>query len=292
MQNIKFKKNRPASSTVRLYQNGLTLIELMVGIAIGLLVVAVAMGALMASRGISGTVSDATALQQQASYAFRVMGQQIRQAGSLELSLSPSVAGSSTSGVNYVMSPVAFDPPDPTRPPFDRAASTLTGAASPDSFTTGYENYTEITTASASTPTSLLRDCLGQNPALSTGGSLNTTPVLTSQFQRDSTTNELTCVATGAASAQAIIGNVTDFQVRYIVQAPGTTNMQYITNPASISNWSNVYAVDICLELTGGENTPTAGATYKNCSGADTSYDNRLKMVFHNTYQIRSQGQI
>ncbi|MFO1265272.1 MAG: prepilin-type N-terminal cleavage/methylation domain-containing protein, partial [Rhodoferax sp.] len=35
-------------------QRGVTLIELMVGIAIGLLVIAVAMGALMVSRGVSG----------------------------------------------------------------------------------------------------------------------------------------------------------------------------------------------------------------------------------------------
>ena len=45
-------------------QRGVTLIELMVGIAIGLLTIAVAMGALMVSRGVSGTVSDASEIQQ------------------------------------------------------------------------------------------------------------------------------------------------------------------------------------------------------------------------------------
>ena len=53
----------------------------MVGIAIGLLVVAVAMGALMVSRGISGTVSDASAIQQQGAYAMRTLGMQLRQGG-------------------------------------------------------------------------------------------------------------------------------------------------------------------------------------------------------------------
>ncbi len=48
------------------YQQGVTLIELMVGIALGLMVIAVAMVALMTSRSISGTVSDASAMQQQA----------------------------------------------------------------------------------------------------------------------------------------------------------------------------------------------------------------------------------
>lgn len=60
------------------FQRGMTLIELMVGLAIGLLTISVALGALMVSRGVSGTVTDASQLQQQASYAFRVMGQQIR----------------------------------------------------------------------------------------------------------------------------------------------------------------------------------------------------------------------
>ena len=64
-------------------QRGVTLIELMVGVAIGLLVVAVAMSALMVSRGVSGTVSDESGLQQQAAYAMRLMAKQMRQAGSL-----------------------------------------------------------------------------------------------------------------------------------------------------------------------------------------------------------------
>ena len=58
-------------------QRGVTLIELMVGITIGLLTVAVAMGALMVSRGISGTVNDASNIQQQAAYAMRVIGLQV-----------------------------------------------------------------------------------------------------------------------------------------------------------------------------------------------------------------------
>mgnify|MGYP002145104645 CR=1 FL=1 len=85
-------------------QSGVTLIELMVGLAIGLLVVAVAMGALMVSRGISGTVSDASGIQQQGAYILRVVSQQLRQTGSLYLNPDP-VGGNSTD----VLSPVAFE---------------------------------------------------------------------------------------------------------------------------------------------------------------------------------------
>lgn len=255
----------------------------MVGIALGLMVVSVAIGALMASRGISGTVSEATSLQQQASYAFRIIGQQIRQAGSIELNLNPNIVAAT--GVNDAMVPVAFDPPDPSgsKPSFNKAASTIKGDAVP-SFTIGYQNYTEVTTA-GSTPVSLLRDCLGQN---------NSPPVLSSTFKRDANKNELVCTGTSNNTAQPIIGNVTDFKIRYIKQNTGTTSIQNIQDVTTITSteWPNVYAIEICLELSGTETIATSNATYINCNGSSASYGDRLKMVFHNTYQIRSQGQI
>lgn len=271
-------------------EKGVTLIELMVGITLGLLVVAVAGSALMTSRGISGTVSDATSLQEQAAYAFRVIGQQVRQAGSLELNLNPSIVMSSASDDNAYMVPVAFDAPDPTGvlPQFSRADSTVTGDTTP-SFTVGYQNYTETTLADATVPAALLRDCLGQNKVTS---GVPDNPVLSSTFKRKTATNELVCTGTGGSGGeQAIIGNVTDMQVRYIQQVPNTTTLQYLSNPSAVTSWSNVYAVEVCLELTGSEAIPDAGTKYTNCSGTLTAYGSRLKMVFRNVYEIRSQGQ-
>lgn len=271
-------------------QAGVTLIELLVGIAVGLLVVAVAMGALMTSRGISGTVSEATSLQQQAAYAFRIIGQQIRQGGSLELGLNPAIVLTPASDTNPAMVPVAFDPPDPTgvRPPFNRASSTLSAEISPPSLTVGYQNYTETTTAGA-TPVSLLRDCLGQNKV--TAG-VPDNPVVASTFKRssDSSKNELVCIGTGGIGGeQALIGNVTDMQIRYIEQIVGNSTMQYASTPSAANT---VYAVEVCLELTGTESVPTATEQYTDCSGKLKNYDNKLRMVFRNVYQIRSQGQV
>lgn len=279
---------RPTKSKSFRSQAGVSLIELMVGIIIGLLVVATAMGALMASRGISGTVSEASNLQQQASYAFRVMGQQIRQAGSIQLDLNPSIALVSAETSNLAMSPVAFDPPDPagTRPTFSRASSTLTASTTP-SFTTGYQNYFEGTTTSSST--SLLRDCLGQNPATASSGSLASTPVLSSKFERNSSTNELVCTGTGSNASQPIIGNVTDMKIQYLGQTSGSTTMTYQAADA-ISDWSRIYAIEVCLEISGTEKISTSNSKYTNCSGTSTTYGDRMKMIFKNIYQIRSQG--
>lgn len=290
------KNNNFHHQSQSLSQRGMTLIELMVGLSIGMLVVAVALGALFASRSTSTTVSEATYLQQQASYALRVIGQQIRQAGSLELNLNPNITMSTATEINAAMVPVAFDAPDPTgaRSAFSRASSTLTPASSPVSVTVGYQNYEELATpippATTAATTAMLRDCLGQNPATNSGGSIAATPVLTSKFQRNTSTNELVCVGTDGGNGQPIIGNVTDFKVRYLQQGAGTANMQYVTNP-SAADYPYIYAVEVCLEISGTETTPTSGATYKNCSDADTAYGDRMKLVFRNTFQIRSQGQ-
>lgn len=78
----------------------------MVGLAIGLLTVAVAMGALMSSRNVTSSVQDSTLMQQQASYVFRNIGQQFRQAGSLRLNLATNKAA--TDAISFD-DPVGFD---------------------------------------------------------------------------------------------------------------------------------------------------------------------------------------
>jgi len=281
---------RPAPHSLA-RSRGVSLIDLLVGIALGLVVVAVATVGLMTSRRITSTVSDASAMQQQAAYAFRVMGQQLRQAGSLELNLAPAIMPSADT--DPALSAVAFDPPDPagTRAQFDRRASTLsgTGTTAP-SFTVGYQNYAEaVTPLAAPVTAALLRDCLGRN---SVSAGVPDAAVLSSRFERDAQTNELVCTGTGNATRRAIISQVTDMKLRYLVQTPGTTSLRYFSNPAQVVSWSNVYALEVCLELSGTEPVSTPEARYTNCSGTSTPYGDRLRMVFRNVFQIRSQGQL
>lgn len=282
-------------------EKGVTLIELMVGISIGLLTVSVALSSLLVSRSISGTVSEVSGLQQQAAYAFRVIGQQVRQAGGMELNLDPNFAKTGASGVSPELSPVAFDSPDPSgvKPYFNRASSTITGKDSPGTseynFAVGYQNYREdIKSTSGTTVESQLRDCLGNN------SKTNPPPVLLNQFKLKDSSNpqnkkELVC-AGADNSAQAIIQNVTDMVVWYTVQdntndIPKTKRVNAAAVEASTNKWAGIYAVEICLELEGTEVIDTAGASYINCNDVSTLRGNRLKMVFRNIFQIRSQGQ-
>lgn len=285
-------------------ERGISLIELLVGIAIGLLTMAVAAGALMASRNLSGTVSDATGLQQQASYAFRVIGSQIRQAGSLELNLNPDIAGTAA-GQSQEFVPVAFDAPDPAgvKPPFDRNTSTVTGLDSPSAtqyaLSIGYQNYTEtiVDPAGGTINASQFRDCLKQNP------SATTHPTVFSQFKYRAGSNasngELVCLGIGG-TPQAIIQNVAAFSLRYGIQTMASTGiprMEFVdAATAAIATpprrgWADVYAVEVCLELVGSEVIDTAGITYTRCDNTVTSRANRIRSVHRQTFQIRSQGQ-
>ena len=283
-------------------QRGVTLIELMVGIAIGLLTIAVAMGALMVSRGVSGTVSDASEIQQQASYAFRMIGQQLRQTGSIKLKLSSTKPEGDNSPA-LVGEPVAFetDFTDGTNT-FTLTSDTLSGLDSPTTsqykLTAGYRNYTESVYTSASAE-SMLRNCLGGN---------GTPALIQNQFVLNVATNELRCngPGTGGNDIQPIVRNVANFQVRYLMQsAAGTGNPTFrYVNAATVgapstAGWAQVFAVEVCLVLYGIEkiNLP-AGSSYTDCDGV-TAVDlttvaeprnRRVHMVFRNVYQLRSQG--
>lgn len=281
-------------------QSGVTLIELMVGLAIGLLVVAVAMGALMVSRGISGTVSDASGIQQQGAYILRVVSQQLRQTGSLYLNPDP-VGGNSTD----VLSPVAFEimarASDVTQS--FRQEDTLVGGD--NTVTTRFRRYQDnVFLADNATSTTIGTDFLARN-CVGAPGNSSTDQRVESIFTFDSTTNELQCGGNGTA-AQPIAQNVAQFQVTYMVQttdAAGNTTVQYTKGsdmPAAATDptWRRVQGVQVCLVLYGSEPIDMpAGSSYTDCAGTSVNMTtltgerkNRMHLLFRNTYQLRSQG--
>lgn len=289
-------------------QLGVTLIELLVGITIGLLTIAVAMGALVASRGVTGTVSDATEIQQQASYAFRIIGEQLRQAGSIKLKLSATKLVEDKKAA-LPGEPVAFetDYSDGTNT-FTLATDTLSGLDTPSAseykLTTGRRNYQEAvyqTNTPADPWEYLQRNCLGAG---------ETDVLIQSEFvlfvdPLDPTRRELRCRGNGGIP-QPIVRNVANFQVRYLTQSAavtGSPTLRYV-NAATVGapgtpGWAQVFAVEVCLVLYGNEviDLP-AGSSYTDCDGVTNinmvtlgaPRNRRLHMVFRNVYQLRSQG--
>ncbi|MFD1712011.1 prepilin-type N-terminal cleavage/methylation domain-containing protein [Ottowia sp. GY511] len=281
-------------------QRGITLIELMVGIAIGLLVVAVAAGALMVSRGVSGTVSDASGIQQQAAYALRVIGAQLRQAGSVRLDLNP-VTTSTATAAEKLLAPVAFETKTDTAKarPFDLGQPAALFSGTNNTLTVGFARDQQNVFVDSKAMT-LARNCMGGPSDTSTETTFEH-QLVSSVFQVDSS-NQLTCAGNGLA-AQAVIQNVANFRVRYLVQDAtstlGSPTIRYVDASAVGTNWGRVQGVEVCLVLYGHEAIDMpAGSKYTDCDGS-TKVDmttltgtraKRMHLVFRNVFQLRSQG--
>ncbi|MDD2712461.1 MAG: PilW family protein [Simplicispira sp.] len=285
-----------------LRQRGVTLIELMVGLSIGLLVVTVAMGTLMISRGISGSVSDASGLQQQGAYILRVIGQQLRQAGSLYLNPDP-VGGASTDVLSTVAFEIKADPvtvEGKTGNSFEQK-DTLSGTS--NTLTIGFRRYqdnvflADNATSSVIGTDFLARNCVGAPSKSSTDQRVE------SIFTFNSDT--LRCQGNSVVTPQPIAQNVAQFQVTYMVQISDATGtkVQYTKGsdmPAAADDptWRHVQGVQVCLVLYGSESiTMPAGSSYTDCEGTSVDMttlignrNNRMHLLFRNTFQLRSQG--
>lgn len=257
----------------RRFQAGLSIIELLVAITIGLIVIGAAIGTLILSRGVSGTVSESSLLQQQGSLALRVIGLQLRQAGSIELETPLGATG--------VVFSSAFDG-------FNGGGQVITGADGAG----GGPDTLSVSNQPSSTSERQARDCLGNTIATTLNRIDSTFTIATSSL---SGRQELRCLGTSTAvGANAIVENAVDFQIWYRVQtaAGGGSVVQRMTatqvNAASL--WSNVTAVEVCLDLQSDQaNFPESGS-YLDCGGASKARNGRLHMVFRNVFDLRTQG--
>ena len=274
------------------FQAGLTLIELMIGLAVGLLVVAVATVSLLGSRSVTGAVSDISGIQQQAAYVMRTFGTQLRQAGSLYLDL-----GLDADGKGEITSATAFQLRGN-----NEQAITEDAEETPTKYIVQYTGYEERTFINPA-PIIISRNCRGVSGNIPPGAT--TTPI-ESIFTLDGT--NLRCEGNGA-NAQPIAQNVATFQVRYLLQSNSAANptmptMQY-TDAAGVGrNWNRVQGVEVCLVLFGTEriDMPTDDpdlTSYTDCDGTRVDMTaltgnrtNRMHYVFRNVFQLRSQGLI
>lgn len=257
-------------------QSGLSLIETMVGISVGLLTVLAAVGTLMVTRQGSTTVSESYRLSSAGNTAMRLIAATIRQAGAAELDQT------------NVGEPVAF------------GSLTLRGAGTGDQLVIGTEGgagATDTLTVSYEhrDPT-VTRDCLGNSP----GAPPERIDNLFSVAQV-----ELRCVGNRGSNgtvigggAQALVGDntlpnaqiaVEDFQVWYwVINAAGQQRRLTATDVPANGNWPAVDAVEICLQLRGtSANYPTANFT--NCQDASVANGGRLHQVFRGVYKLRNR---
>lgn len=257
-------------------QSGLTLVELLVAIAIGLLVISVALTSMLVARSLSTATTEVAQLQQKAAYAFRVIGQQVRQAGSRNLTnaTTPIEKAMFVEDAKLALQPNLQGVEDPESSEFALSVAFQNTNQSAFPYVNGKPQVI-----------ALHRNCLGE---ILDG---NSNSVLVSQFKLNGT--DLVCA--GSGNAQTIVSGVNDFVVRYMIQGHSGANTPHFAfgHAGLISapqDWSKVQAVKVCLELVGKEHIDTAGATYIRCDGQEADRNNKLRVVFRNTFHLHNRA--
>lgn len=270
-------------------QRGLSLIELLIGLTIGLLVVVAALGSLSFTQITSTTVGDSARLQQKANTAFRVMGLQLRQTGGIELAQN---AGTGMVVYDRSNGVTGFNGWNGANP--DISITGLDGGTGPDTLRLSYQDN------------GTSRDCLGN---LAT-----TTPLIRVDNAFYVNAGRLMCQGADG-TVQALIDGVEDFQVTYgqkVVVTPAvpaklmpaasaasatpatpeTSNYrQFTAATASIftptmTPVSMVQTVTVCLQLRGDLATDVRVGSVQGCSGTVAS-DGFIRRVYRNTYTLR-----
>jgi type IV pilus assembly protein PilW len=287
------KPNRRQTISARFSQRGLSLIEFMVSLVIGLMTVAVAVSALTVTNQISGTVNHVAKMQRDASHAFQIIGLHLRRAGAARLSLAV--------GKNDAVD--AIDP-------LDKVALYVDGYSAANPPVIGTDNHTltvrypiyDQKRLNPGTGTSVpenvtqvlpvVLDCQGNVVTNSTTGLPVPNAMAVNQYKLLG--DKLVCMGTNSPDEVEIISNVSDFKVKYYVQEGAITLTPTIKVADSATkvggSWDKVSAIEVCLDLMSEGPVKTEEATYVDCENNDVKLNDRMHMVFRNMFQVRSQG--
>jgi Tfp pilus assembly protein PilW len=120
-------------------------------------------------------------------------------------------------------------------------------------------------------------------------------PTLIRDSYQVNSKQELTCKDTLAAGStyQAIAEGVEDFQLLYAERSLGQTSggaaQWQWKNADQIVSTSQVIAIDICLRMVSTQLTNVPAVDMKGCQGESVLSEGKLRRVFHRVVAIRSQ---
>ena len=251
-------------------QRGFSLVELMVGLTIGLLVVLAAIGSLVFTNTVSTVVQDGSRLQQKADAVFRNMGYHISQAGTSELVAAPALASSAPELAKVIFSS-AYSGFNTSPAGVIYNIHGLEGASSaPDTLRVSYE------------ANGASRDCLGNPPS---------TANVDNAFYVDVASRELRCQGATIAGAQAIADGVEDFQVMYGVRTGNIPTLEQYRyyDAGTVPDWTTIQSVRICLLIAGdNKGNPQPNLVFKGCRNETITNDGLLRRVFWRTFSLRN----
>lgn len=279
----------------RMRQRGMSLVEVMVSLVIGLVVVGAVMISYLGS-GVSGRQQAAySQMSEEAQIAFSILGKDIGMAGygrpvNVVVGATPTISKAFT-GQALLGCTTGFSNPL-------AATSTLAcGTSATHVIGVAFESD-----ASNSIGTGTIgdygRDCLGQTLAESTVPA--TTMTVTVAYNRYYVANsangvpELHC-AGQTGTPQPLVANVESMKIWYgeAANASGRQIVRYVA-ANNVTDWNAVISVRICLLMRSGDKVlvadEVAAKTYVDCDQtAQTSGDGYARRAFFSTTTLRNK---
>lgn len=246
--------NRPVQP-----QRGHTLPELLIGLALGLLVIAAATSAYSVSKQSWGAMAAAEAVHANARVAMRNLQNSAHMAGATYL--EPS----SGNTVRISSSEEAGHP----------AIDGVNGSKTVESLTLGHWRALDAW------------DCQGN--------SSNTQAFIRNNYKLNAN-KELTCkdLDLPGSTYQALAEGVEDFQVRYAQANPTNSTLQWLTAD-QVAAMAQVVAIEICIRVASTviiNSTQPINPIHRGCSNEALVADGRLRRVFKRVIALRNRDEV
>lgn len=232
---------------------GYTLPELLIGLSLGLMVIAAATAAYGVSRQTWSTMAAIDAVHANARMALRKVREHVQIAGAAYLDKTAS-PNTQLSG--------AYSPDQPD-------LQGVNGNKADEHVALGHWNNVQA------------RDCLGNEPV--------GTQIIRNDF-RLNTNKELTCkdLTPTSSTYQALAEGVEDFQVRYAQANPATQTLQWKTAD-QVSVMSQVLAIEVCVRVASVTAVSSGSTASQGCLGETVAADGRLRRVFRRVITLRNR---
>jgi type IV pilus assembly protein PilW len=261
---------------IQFRQRGASLVELMVGLIIGLLVVLVAMSSLITTRDSARTMTDDASLEQKASLVMMQIGQQISQAGGIV-----GIANSANPALPYLSFDTSAVGGVNSANPLVSVFG-VDGGDDPDALVVSYTAANDISDAAAQA-----RNCVGDAPE-----TVGTAQRVVSQFFISKATgvSNLVCnddtTVPSTQSGQPLAGNVTDLKVSYLL-VDGLGNVT-LRKADDTLDWTMIAGVKVCLEMQG-DIIKAPGQKFTDCRGEEkTVNDGRMHRTVTQVFYFRN----
>lgn len=281
-------KNR--NTITHSYQVGLSLIELMIGITLGLMVT-ISLGYILIGSRTSFQTQDASArMQESGRAALDNLLRDLRFAGRTSI-----IPVTKDLRIEWDSTVLAIEGTDGT-------------SNAPDTLTVRYQVDDVGCNRSASSDSdcrSRAPDCNGDNGTASTlytnRGVISGTEASGDPYNYYTVVNtysvsgnSLQCLGNGGGFVQPFVDNVEDFQVTYGLDLDGdSAPNRYISAPSSSTDWSQVVTVRICILIRSDSGAAKSAQAYTNCSGtnqAPDATDTRLRRAYTSVVSLRNRN--